>query len=64
MTKLTLKSIAENILNENTPVYEHDVLVNFQYKKDCNIVTIRQDIKNLKVVDLKGVERVLKANLI
>jgi len=60
-----LKSIAKDILDENTPVYEHNVLKNFDYKKDCSIVTIRQDIKELnsKEVTVEKIIKILNKNL-
>jgi len=60
-----LKLIAENILDKNTPVYEKDVLKYFKYKAGCDIVTIRIDIRLLKIenVNIKSIIKILENNL-
>jgi len=54
-----LKSIAENIFDPNTPVYEQNILKIFQYKNNCSIVTFRQGLKNFRE-DNYNVENIIK----
>jgi len=60
-----LKFIAEDILNNDKPVYEKDVLKDFKYKQGCDIITIRHGIRQLKPenVNVKNMIKVLEQNL-
>jgi len=60
-----LKFIAENILDNDKPVYEKDVLKNFKYKQGCDIVNIRHGIRNLKPesINVKNMIKILEQNL-
>jgi len=60
-----LKFIAEDILDNDKPVYEKDVLKEFKYKQGCDIISIRHGIRNLKPenINVKNVIKILENNL-
>jgi hypothetical protein len=68
MTKIEIfKSIAEDILDIDKKVIEHKTLFinNLEYKKDCSIITVRQDLKKLtdEQLTVNNIAKILNKNL-